>query len=263
MYQKGGTCDVLSTGLADRILYILSRKESEVSDIYFVDNIESYDRYKFIFSDERVKYISPQERLYFFRQRKIRRVLHYLEKDRDTGISYFHIHNLRFLRKLQKMSAEFPRFDVGIHIRGSDFVDFENMHLGFVSNEILLERLKRFVVTSEVMTNAESLLIVGDGGDLHKEFVKFARERNLVFESTTMPKNLSHGFNLHETDGKDDVLKDFLMLSRCNTIVGTLGKFSLAASLINNSRFIRLFESRIMNELYSLFPISSPAPVRE
>lgn len=32
----------------------------------------------------------------------------------------------------------FVRIDVGIHIRSGDFVDFENRHLGFVDEDILL-----------------------------------------------------------------------------------------------------------------------------
>lgn len=263
VFQEGGTCDVLWTGLSDRILYLLSRSDSEVSDIYFIENIKIYDRYKPIFREEGVKYISPEEGLSLYRQGRIRRVLHYLETDQESGISHYKIHNLRFLGKLQRMSAEFPCCDVGIHIRGCDFVDFENMHFGFVSNEILLERLKRFVITSEVMKYARSLRILGDGGDLHEQFVEFSKERKLTFESTIMPNRLNEGFNMHETDSSDDALKDLLMLSRCHTIVGTLGKYSLTASLINSSRFLRLFESRIMNEYYSLFPITSLAPVRD
>lgn len=81
-------------------------------------------------------------------------------------------------------------------------------------------------------------------------------DRNISFTSTTVPNRLGSDFNNHETDGQDDVLEDFLRLARCQTIVGTLGKFALTASVINDATFVRLFESRIMNELYSLFPVS-------
>lgn len=248
--------DVIWTGLTDRILYVLSQKEENAPKACFVKNIETYDRYQHIFDGESVDHISVSAAVSLHESGKVHKILHHLEKDRDTGISYFRINNLRFLKNLQAMSAQYPRIDIGIHIRSGDFVNFENKHLGFVDEAILLERLKRFVVTSGLLDNTRSLLIVGDGCDLHAQFIEFAKSRNVNFNSTTIPNRLSDQFNSHETDGEDDVLKDFLMLSRCKTVVSTLGKFALTASLINQARFVRLFESRIMNELYSVYPIS-------